>query len=138
MALVQINWKPEEKTLVQFSELWMFFLGMVMAPLSYYQGNTKTAVVFWCLAVLGRLVGMIKPSWIKPLFLGLSILTFPIGFVVSHVVLFLVFALVFTPVGLWFRIMGRDSLHRRFDPDAKSYWEAYNPDRGRARYLRQF
>src|SRR4051812_46883956 len=34
MSLVPINWRPDRKTLAEFSEFAMFFLGMVAAPLA--------------------------------------------------------------------------------------------------------
>jgi hypothetical protein len=54
------------------------------------------------------------------------------------VALAVLYYLVFTPVAVAFRLMGRDALDRKFDPQAASYWEAHNPDRGAAGYLRQF
>jgi hypothetical protein len=83
-------------------------------------------------------LAFVSPRWVKWPFIALSVVTFPIGFVVSHLALAIIYYLVFTPVALVFRLMGRDALRRKLDPQAKSYWEAYNPDRGRERYLRQF
>lgn len=135
--MTPLNWNPTRKTLGEFSEFGMFFLGMVLAPLALGRGETAIAAGLWSAAVAGRLVGIFKPSWLKPVFVGMSVLTWPIGFVVSHVVLILIFALVFTPIALVFRLIGRDALHRRFDRGAESYWEPYNPAESPKRYLSQ-
>jgi hypothetical protein len=138
MSLVPINWKPDRKTLAEFSEFALFFLGMVAAPLTYFRGRPTVAAVCWIAAVVIRLVGAIRPAWLRPVFVGLTVATWPIGWVVSHLSLALVYYGIFTPVGLFLRLTGRDLLARRFDRGAASYWEPYNPDRGMDRYLRQF
>jgi hypothetical protein len=66
------------------------------------------------------------------------IVTWPIGWLISHLMLGAIYFGVFTPVAIVFRLIGRDPLARRFDRQASSYWEAYQPNRGLARYLRQF
>ncbi len=139
MALVEINWRPDRKTLAEFSEAWLFFLGMVATPLAYFRGHPTLAAALWIAAVAGRLLGLARPEWLRPAFLGLTLLTFPIGWVVSNVVLALLYYGVFTPMALVFRLIGRDALQRRLDRDAPTYWEPYRPGEGGiGRYLRPF
>jgi hypothetical protein len=45
-----------------------------------------------------------------------------LGKIVSPVVLGIIFVVVFAPVGLLFKLRGRDLLNRTFDPAAPSYW----------------
>jgi hypothetical protein len=72
-------------------------------------------------------------------FLGMSYAAWPIGFVVSHVILALVYYLVFTPVGLAMRIFRYDPMNRRFDDAAQSYWVVRDPAATPPkRYFRQF
>jgi hypothetical protein len=138
MALVPIKWKPDRKLLVEFSEVTMFFLGMVFAPLALWRGNTRGAVILWVLAVLARVIGLIRPTWLRPVFVGMTLASWPIGWVASHLAFAILYYGVVTPVALLFRLIGRDALRRRFDRAAASYWEPYNPDQGPERYLRQF
>jgi hypothetical protein len=138
MALVPINWTPDRTTLRQFAEFGMFVLGMVLAPLALWRGQTPAAIAFWVAAVVLRGVGLARPSWLRPVFVGLTALTWPIGWVVSHAALALTYYLVITPMALVFRIVGRDALQRRSNRRSATYWEAYDPDRGLERYLRQF
>jgi Saxitoxin biosynthesis operon protein SxtJ len=42
--------------------------------------------------------------------------------IVSPIVLGIIFFVVFAPVGLLFRLRGRDLLNRKFDASAPSYW----------------
>ena len=53
-------------------------------------------------------------------------------------VLYFLFFFMLTPVGLFFRLTGKDPLHRRFDPEASSYWTDPRPRRGKESYFRQF
>ncbi len=134
----QLNLKPRDKTLKEFAEFGMFILGLVAAPWLLYRGQTTAAVVLWATAIALRALAFVNPQWVKWPFVVLSVITWPIGFVVSHLALFGIYYLIFTPVALVFRLLGRDALKRKLDRQATSYWEAYNPNRGAARYLRQF
>ena len=136
--MIPINRNPDRKALSEFSEAGMFAMGMVAAPLAYYRGQTSLAATFWAVAVALRLVGLVRPGWLKPVFLGLTLATWPIGWVVSKVTLGLLYYGIFTPIALAFRLIGRDALNRSADPGAKTYWEPYRPDRGLERYLRPF
>src|SRR4051812_12902288 len=102
MSLMPILWRPDRKTLAEFSEFGMFFLGMVAAPLSYFRGRPTLAAVFWVTAVTLRLVGALKPLWLRPVFLGLTLATWPIGWLVSHLTLALLYYGVITPIALAF------------------------------------
>lgn len=57
------------------------------------------------------------------------IATWPIGVVVSTAVLAAIYYGMFTPLGLVFRLVGRDAMGRRRLPANQSYWS----DRGPAR-----
>jgi len=50
----------------------------------------------------------------------------------------IVLYLVFTPVGLLLRLLGRDPLERGFDRAAPSYWTARRRADTMDRYFRQF
>ena len=72
------------------------------------------------------------------LFIALSCVTLPIGWVMNFVVLLVFYFLLITPLGLIFRLIGRDVLGKRFDPDAKSYWQPHRCPESAERYFRQF
>jgi hypothetical protein len=62
----------------------------------------------------------------------------PIGWLVSRVVLAIVYFLVITPIGLIRRLRGHDPLALRADPTASSYWVARQDRTDPASYFRQF
>jgi hypothetical protein len=139
MAVIQINTAPSRKQLNQFGFVWLGFLTLFGAIAFFRFGSGTTAMVLWILAGVVPVIGWLVPSFMRLVFVGMSYLAWPIGFVVSHVVLAAVYYLVFTPVGLIMRLVGYDSMKRRFDPAADSYWVARDPAQSEAkRYFRQF
>src|SRR5262249_28692282 len=87
------------------------------------------------LGVAAAIIGWLRPRWLKPVFLALSLAAFPIGLVVGEVVLALIYFVVFTPVALVFRLIGRDVLHRRFDRAASTYWQDKEQPKGASSYF---
>jgi hypothetical protein len=139
MSVVQINRDPSRRQLNQFGFIWLGFLALfgVIAQLKF--DNPEVARLLWIAAVVVPVVGWILPQFMRLVFLGMSYLAWPIGFVVSHVVLAAVYYLVLTPIGLLTRVFGYDSMLRRFDRDATSYWiERPRKDTAPGRYFRQF
>ena len=95
---------------------------------------------FICLTVSGLLLALLAwclPASVAPLFIGVTLLTLPIGWVLSEVVLLLVYTFVFVPMGIAFWCLGRDRLQRRIDRSCDSYWQAKPQPRSLASYYRQ-
>ena len=138
MSLISVNRNPSRRQLRQFGILWLVFLG-VLGALSYFKsGNHQAAAVFWAVSVLVPIFGWIFPAFMRIVFLALSYAAFPIGFVVSHVILALVFYLVLTPVGLLMRLLGHDPMDRHIDSETESYWTERTDNTEVKRYFHQF
>ena len=73
--------------------------------------------------VIGGL-GLLRPPIIRPLFTGLIVITLPIGWMISRILLAVLFYGVFTPVGALFRLIGRDALSVKPRGDRTTYWLA--------------
>lgn len=138
MSLIELKTDPSRRDLRLFACLWcpLFCgaLGLVLAR----HGSGTAATVTWVLgaAILG--LGAAEPRLVRPVFLGLIYLTAPIGWVVSHAVLAVVYYLVVTPIGMLLRITGRDPMARRFEREAPSYWTPAEGDKPPERYFHQF
>lgn len=128
------NWSPDRRTLRQFAALWLLFLfalGFYRAwhgggldgdhPFGF-EGPWRLPIVLWGLGLLAGAPGLIAPALIRPLYVGMMMVTFPIGWVVSHVLMAVVYFALFVPIAYVFRSIGRDRLKLRFDRDAKTYW----------------
>jgi hypothetical protein len=136
-ALSDQGARPLSKSLLrQFAVLWL----LVCGALAYRFGRQEkltAALVLAGLALTFGPAGLVRPAFIRPLFALLVTLTHPIGWVISHVFLAVLFYGVFTPFGVLFRLLGRDVLRRRRQPDRRSYWVAWQAPADVRSYFRQ-
>ena len=147
MAVIDLNLSPDDKQLRQFGWIAATAFGLLAGLIGWRGGlfgfdfGTATRVVIPALIGVGMLVGLLAwlaPRANRPLYLGLILLTFPIGFVLSHVIMAALFYGLFTPVALVFRLIRRDPLQRRFDPELPSYWVPPRARPSKESYFQQF
>ena len=138
MQWSDLNFKPPEKTLRLFAALWgVLFTGL--GCWQYFQSGHQTlAIVFICLAIPVCASGLIWPQRIRPVFVGATILTFPIGWTVSRIVLAATFYLLLTPIALFFRAVRRDALSLRYSEGRDSYWKKQDSPEDLGSYFKQF
>ncbi len=146
--MIEINLKPDAKTLRQFG--WIALVGFgFIAAIAWFEvlifsggwlGDAKQTVVtaFGGLAALSALFSLVFPRANLPIYLGLTILSYPIGFVLSHVIMGTLWYLIISPIGFMMRVTGRDPLERKWDPQAETYWLDCSPPRPKESYFRQF
>lgn len=133
---IPIIWQPTDRQLRQFSLT--AFVALPLLTWFWSGGNRPVVMVVAAGAGLVAVLGLAWPRAIKPLFIVLSLLAFPIGFVVQEVCLGLLFYLVFVPVGLIFRRRGWDPLQRKFDAAAPTYWQKKKRPQDVASYYRRW
>ncbi len=75
----------------------------------------------WLLAVVLVLVSVTAPKALGPLNRAWMFLGHILGWINTRIILGIVFLLIFTPTALVFRLLGKDSMQRSFDPSLKSY-----------------
>jgi hypothetical protein len=148
MALIAVNWKPDRRQLRWFGLFCVIGFGGIGTLIFFKQGlfgfefaeatATLTARVLWGLAAVCGVLAGILPAALRPLYVVLTAISLPIGFVLSHVLMAGVFYGLLTPVGLFFRMTGRDPLERKFDRSAKTYWVPRERVTDVKRYYRQF
>lgn len=139
MSIVQINRNPSRRQLNQFGFVWLGFVSLFGLIAWFKLGSPGLAKGLWVAAVAVPVIGWVVPAFMRLVFVGMSYLAWPIGFVVSHLVLAAVFYLVLTPIGLIMRIVGYDPMRRGFDREAASYWVERPAAAAKPRrYFRQF
>lgn len=87
--------------------------GWVATPWVYGWSGVGLALV---------LLGLVWPRGLTPVYrvwMGLAVV---LGFVMTRVILSLVFFAVVTPIALVFRLLRRDPLSRKPDPEQPTYW----------------
>jgi hypothetical protein len=137
MSLIRINRHPTTRSLRVFAVALKAFC-LVWAWLSWRKGWAPVSVGLLAMALITLALAIAKPGALRGLYLGLSYLTFPIGWVMSHVILGAIYFVVFTPIGWLLRMFGHDALKRRFEPSRESYWDARaNPEPDPTTYFRQ-
>ena len=136
--MIEINWNPDRKELRQFAVALLMATVLAGGLLWWRLGPNKASQLLWVVGPLLAAIGLLVPRLLKPVFIGLSLLAFPIGYAVGFAALALVYYLIVTPIGFVFRAMKRDPLHRRLDDNAETYWVPRDPSLPAKRYFQQF
>ena len=138
MPLIELKKNPSRRELLWFGALFALFFGLIGGLIWWKFKAPVVAYVLWSVAAVITLLFYALSPIRKPLYLGWMYVTFPIGWVISHVLMALIYYLVFTPIGLAMRLFGRDPMLRRVDRGAPSYWIEHDASGDPARYFRQF
>ena len=136
--MIRIEHDPSRRQLFVFGLLWLVFFGILGGMSWWRTGSFGTAGTFWAIGAAIPAAGLVWPGVLRIVYLLASYATFPIGFVVSYVILAVVYYLVLTPIGIVLRLAGKDPIQRRFDRGAKTYWTTRESDNASERYFRQF
>lgn len=138
MSLIEINRQPSVRDLRIFSALLMVFGGLIGWWLARRSGSELIGTGAGLLIALTGLAGLLWRELARRVYVGWMIAVSPIGFVVSTLILALVFYGVVWPIGFCLRRRGRDALALRLDRSAASYWIRRRNDPDPRRYFRQF
>lgn len=121
-----------------FGGIWIGLFAFLMG-MDVYRGTT-VGVLFWLksAALAAGLLGLAFPVIHKHLFIAMTYLTAPIGWLVSRVILGVIYFGILTPIGLALRLTGRDSLTRRFEDSLETYWVPADEQQDEESCFRQF
>ena len=137
LAMIAVQWNPERKQLRQFAAIWFpAFCALVGWVVGAKTGQWTAVQVGWGVCGLQAVAGWVCPAAIRPVFVGLILLTYPIGWVVSHLLLGSIFLFLFLPIGRVLRCTGHDPLQLK-PPRGNSLWKVPVGKNEPASYLRQ-
>jgi hypothetical protein len=135
--MIAIQWNPERKQLRQFAGIWFpAFCALAGWSIARKSGHWHEVEIGWAIAGVISLFGWVFPPLIRPIFVGLILLTYPIGWVVSHLLLGLIYYGIVSPVGLILRMTGHDPLQLK-TPSGNTLWKTPVGKNGPGSYLRQ-
>jgi hypothetical protein len=137
MSLIEVNWKPTSRELRQFSAAWLVVFGLIGGYGLWSDPRSTAALIVSASACIG-LLGLVRPRTLQPLYIVAMLIALPIGWVVSHVLLAIIYFVVFTFIGLAMRLAGHDPLQRKFDRMASTYWQPRNKNENPDRYFKEF
>jgi Saxitoxin biosynthesis operon protein SxtJ len=138
MAVIEINKNPSQKELAWFGLMFLVFFGLIGGVVWWRFEAQTAAYTLWGVAAAIVAVYYALPPVRLPIYLGWLYAAFPIGWVISHVVMGAIYYLVITPFALVFKLIGRDALDRKLDKNAKSYWVEHRTGGDPQRYFKQF
>jgi len=122
MTISDFNTNPSAKILREFGIIALFGFGLVGALLGLKWEVWTASYVLWTLGAVSFVLALVQPRLLLPLYVVLMVVAFPIGFVISNVILLALYFGLFTPFSIIFHLIGRDTMKRKFEPEAESYW----------------
>jgi len=127
-----------DRRLRQFSILWVIFF-LIVGVRYYWPAQPQYPVMAAsCLAILIGVAGCFRPSIIRPIYVTWVIAVIPIAWTVSRLVLAALFYGLFIPIGLLLRLLGRDALSLKIQPERKSNWVPRSITKDARQYLQQY
>jgi hypothetical protein len=96
---------------------------ILLGGLFYWRGK-DFYTYFFILSAFFVLTALALPVVLKPIYMAWMSLAIAIGWVMTRVILILLFYLVITPIALITRLLGKNFLDRRIDQTMSSYWIA--------------
>ena len=138
MSLAEINWHPSRKELRTFAIIALIAAILIALLLWKFRGlGIQWAMVIFSLGMAILVSSLLSLRLTRVIYLGFILATLPIGLLVSFLLLAIFYFGILTPLALMFRLIGRDTLHRKFDRDAESYWITHRQPDNLDRYYNQ-
>ncbi|WP_413884925.1 SxtJ family membrane protein [Candidatus Desulfatibia sp.] len=109
----------------------------IIAVVSWWRGGNLYPYISG-LGVVFAVVGLTLPKLMKPVYARWMIIAAAIGRFQTKLLLAILFYLVITPVGIVLRLLRKDILDLKHEPNAKTYWKKRDPMQGKERFHKQF
>ena len=110
----------------------------IFGGLFFWRDHTAAPYLF-IIAAAFLLLAAVAPKALKPIQMIWMTLATVLGWVMTRVLLAIVFFIGITPIAFIARVVGKRFLDLKFDPDRESYWEKREtPTQGMERYESQF
>ena len=141
----EINWKPDGDDLRKFAVSLMIgfpIIATVLFLIKWISGDGLPEPRFFLLlggigAGTGVVCFLIRPlaRLLYPVWYGLAAC---IGIVIANLLFTLLYYVLFTPLGVFMRLRGRDALHLKFKRGTPTYWKDAPPAPEASKYFRQY
>jgi Saxitoxin biosynthesis operon protein SxtJ len=138
MSLIEFNRNPSRKDLAWFGLILLVLLAWIGLLAGRATHSPAVARAIWGLGIVAFVLYYAVPPLRKPMFVGWMYVTYPIGYVISHVLLGAIYFGLFTPAGWLLRLFGHDPMYRTFDRDASTHWVEREKREGPTSYFRQY
>ncbi|SVC44594.1 uncharacterized protein METZ01_LOCUS297448 [marine metagenome] len=114
------NIKSEKSDLRNFG----IIVGIILLIISgfLFWKEKESFQIFLAIGIILFLTAIALPSVLKPVYWIWMIFAIILGWIMTRVILSLMFYVVFTPIGLILRFFGKQFLELRWDKSKESYW----------------
>lgn len=104
-------------------------VGVVLLLIAGFLFWKERASFSWFAAIGGALIvlGLIAPVVLKPVHRVWMTFAVVMGFIMTRVILTVLYYGLFTPVALMLKLLGKDLLEEKWDKTATSYWVKRKP-----------
>ena len=137
MDSIMGNGQDRSRELRKFAITVSIALGIFGSVILWRKG--ETGLLCWGVGLLILLIGLFSPRLLSPIYRFWMALARLMGFVMTHLILALMYYFVLTPVGLVMRMLGKNPLKMRFTRSADSYWiKRRHREFGNDRYEKMF
>lgn len=129
-----VKWHPDARELRRFAAAMLIGFA-VLGFLAVWRasGISTGAIVLWSFGVVLAIAAFV-PKLNRLAYLAVYLPTSIIGYVVSHVLLALMFFVVITPLGIILRLLGKDFLQQQ----RRKQWTPVRGVKNEDSYYRQF
>jgi hypothetical protein len=145
--LIPVTLRPSRRQLRTFGLITAVLTAVVGASF-YFRGHmwgisvepalgSQLGHILWGASVALVVAAFAVPKAFVPLYVLLTVVTLPIGFVMSHILIATIYFVIITPIALVMRVLGRDTMTRKLDRAAPTYWVKRSETKP-GRYLRQY
>jgi hypothetical protein len=136
--MLPINRNPGARELRAFARFWFpLFVAAAGAIVWWRAESPIAAAIVWIAGALLAALVLASAEAARIFFVGLMTVTYPIGLVISTLALGFMFYVVFTPLGFFMRLAGRDPLRLRARNEP-SHWTPHEDLGDAERAFRQY
>ncbi|MCB4757434.1 MAG: SxtJ family membrane protein [Elusimicrobia bacterium] len=136
--ITTINWKPSNADLRKFGLTLLIGFGLIGA-LVFWRSSHAAAFWMWGISTSVGLLAIAVPFLSKPFYWAWMGVAFVMGTIVSTLILLLIFYLIISPVALFMKLVGRDSLRlKKKSYPNETYWVELPQPKSKDCYERLF
>jgi hypothetical protein len=130
-----LNPKPRDLRIFAIGQL-LFIIILFASQYGRHWPSWSGGLILTSLAV--AIAGGLRPDWVRPLYVVWMSAFFPLGWLISQLILAVIYFAVLTPVALLVRSISGDPLRCKPDPSASTYWQPRPASGDSTSYFRQF
>jgi len=138
MGMIEVKKNFSRRELGWFGPLFAIFVAIIGFIL-WRSGVGRDMLTLLAMGA-GILIAVyyLVPPLQRPLYRGWMLSVMPIGWIVSHLLLSLIYYLLLTPIGIIMRVVGYDPLQRTLDRQKETYWVRRQQTDDPNRYFKQY